>query len=106
MDTKEPDRIHPLHPYPWLQNSAISVSSALINVDDESLRKALKTYRTATATANNIPAYFIYNNEEMERIIEAKPRSKEQLTSIKGFGDVKVNKYGEDIIKIINSVLD
>lgn len=106
MDTKEPDQDSSSASVSMTANSAISVSSALINVDDENLRKALKTYRTATATANNIPAYFIYNNEEMERIIEAKPRSKEQLTSIKGFGDVKVNKYGEDIIKIINSVLD
>lgn len=106
MDTKEPDQDSSSASVSMTANSAISASLALINVDDENLRKALKTYRTATATANNIPPYFIYNNEEMERIIEAKPRSKEQLTSIKGFGDVKVNKYGEDIIKIINSVLD
>lgn len=105
-DTKEPDQDLSSPSASMTENLTISASSRLVNDDNESLRKALKTYRTATATANNIPPYFIFNNEEMERIIEAKPRTKEQLTTIKGFGDVKVNKYGEDIINIINSVLD
>ncbi|WP_163195400.1 HRDC domain-containing protein [Clostridium thermarum] len=75
-------------------------------VDKESLTKALKAYRMAKASANKIPPYMVYNNEEMDRIIEVLPRNKETYLSIKGFGNVKYEKYGEDIINIINSVID
>jgi superfamily II DNA helicase RecQ len=37
---------------------------------------------------------------------EAAPRTKEQLLAVKGFGNAKVEKYGEDIINIVNSVID
>ena len=37
----------------------------------------------------------------MEQIIKLKPRTKEDLISIKGFGPVKIEKYGQDIVDII-----
>jgi hypothetical protein len=73
--------------------------------DKERLIIALKGYRTATAKANSIPPYFIYNNEEMEKIVEALPKTKEEFLLIKGFGEVKFSKYGEDILNIIKGVL-
>lgn len=38
----------------------------------------------------------------MMDLLEKMPRSKEELKCVSGFGDVKVNKYGESIINIIN----
>lgn len=72
--------------------------------DEGILIKSLKTYRTATAASNSIPPYFIFNNEEMGKIIEVMPKNKQEFISIKGFGEVKFEKYGEDIINIIKSV--
>lgn len=69
----------------------------------DELRKALKAFRTAEAGSNNIPPYFVFNNDEMERIIDSMPHNKEDLHKIKGFGDVKIEKYGESILKIINN---
>ena len=77
-----------------------------IKGDEETLIKALKTYRTAKASSNSIPAYFVFTNEEMGKIVEVTPKNKQELISIKGFGEVKFEKYGEDIINIIKSVID
>jgi len=71
---------------------------------EETLVKALKAYRTSIATLNKIPPYYIFNNEEMGKIVEIMPKNKQQFISIKGFGEVKYEKYGEDIINIIKSV--
>ena len=77
-----------------------------IKNDEETLIKALKTYRTTKASLNNVPAYCIFTNDEMGRIVDVIPKDKQQLISIKGFGEVKFEKYGEDIIDIINSIID
>lgn len=62
---------------------------------------ALKEYRLNKSREQKVRQYFIYNNEMMEEIIKLKPESKEELILIKGFGPVKIEKYGEDIVDII-----
>ena len=48
-----------------------------------------------------IDTYFIYSNVQLEEITDKKPKTVDELKSIKGFGDVKCKKYGEDIIEIV-----
>lgn len=60
----------------------------------------LKEYRLSKSKELNIKPYLIYNNEEMERIIDAFPLSKEGFLNIKGFKEKKYNMYGKDIISI------
>nr|WP_297426630.1 HRDC domain-containing protein [Clostridium sp.] len=44
----------------------------------------------------------MYNNQDLESLIKAKPTTIEELILTKGFGRVKREKYGADIIEIIN----
>ena len=76
-----------------------------IKGDEENLIKALKTYRTAKASLDSIPAYCVFTNEVMNKIVEVMPKNKQEFISIKGFGEVKFDKYGEDIIEIIKSII-
>ena len=76
-----------------------------IKGDEENLIKALKTYRTAKASLDSIPAYCVFTNEVMNKIVEVIPKNKQEFISIKGFGEVKFDKYGEDIIEIIKSII-
>lgn len=66
-----------------------------------SLDDMLRNYRTEVSTQESVPAYFIFSNAEMEDIMKHKPKSHEELLEIKGFGKVKVEKYGDRIIEII-----
>lgn len=41
------------------------------------------------------------DNQELEAIIEVKPKTIEELKTIRGFGNVKCEKYGAEIIEIV-----
>jgi superfamily II DNA helicase RecQ len=67
--------------------------------------KELKEYRLKKSREEKVKPYFLYNNQELEAIIEVKPKTIEELKTIKGFGNVKCEKYGVDIIEIVKSNL-
>ncbi len=71
-------------------------------VIDNSLMDALKAYRMKKAKELHYQPYFIFNNAQMEQIIQLSPKTKEELCSIDGFGDKKYEMYGEDIITIVS----
>lgn len=73
------------------------------NNDNDALIKELKKFRYQKAEEENIPVYYIFNNQQMDSLIQAKPKTKEDLLKINGFGPVKVEKYGEEILNILNN---
>lgn len=73
-----------------------------VNIDnDDNLREALKMLRTKLSKDNSLKPYLVYTNEQLELLVETKPKSLEKLKSINGFGDHKCQKFGNEIIKII-----
>lgn len=76
-------------------------AKSLVNIEDTTVYKALKEYRLNTSRAEGIKPYYIYNNDEMEAIIRVNPKTKEELMKCKGFGEAKIQKYGESIISIL-----
>lgn len=71
--------------------------------DEDQLQEELKSFRLSTSRAEGIKAYFIFNNKEMEDLIAKYPRTEEELLTVKGFGQTKVEKYGQEILDIFNS---
>ncbi|MCB2308603.1 NERD domain-containing protein [Clostridium estertheticum] len=63
----------------------------------------LKAYRLKTSRDEGIKPYMVFSNAEMETLIKANPKSKSELHMVKGFGDKKVEKYGEEILEIIKN---
>ena len=68
---------------------------------EQNIIKELKAFRLTQSRKENIKPYYIFNDAQMENIIERNPRTKEELLQVSGFGNVKVEKYGEDIINIL-----
>jgi len=69
---------------------------------EEQLREELTAYRLQTSRDENIKAYYIFNNAEMEDMIVRYPRTEEELLAVKGFGKAKMEKYGDAILGIFN----
>lgn len=67
----------------------------------EKLRADLKAFRLERSRQEKIKPYFIFNDAQMEDLIEKNPRSKEELCQVAGFGMVKADKYGEGILEIL-----
>jgi hypothetical protein len=71
------------------------------SVDKESIRIALTKFRLDRSREEKIKPYFIFNNNQLDALLERMPTSPEELLKCEGFGPVKVDKYGEQILKIL-----
>ena len=67
------------------------------------LTEELKKFRLETSRKENIPAYYVFNNSEMEDLIARYPVTLGPLSDVKGFGLKKIEKYGEGILLIMNN---
>ena len=65
----------------------------------------LKTWRQDKSNEQNLPPYIIFTNNDLIAVTKCKPNDISQLFNIKGFGDTKIEKYGDDIISIINATI-
>ncbi len=72
-------------------------------INEDEIRNNLKEFRLNKSKEENLKAYMVFNNETMEQIISLMPKNLEELQMVKGFGDVKVQKYGNDILSIIKN---
>lgn len=68
----------------------------------EDLYRELKTFRLDRSREEGIRAYYIFTDAQLMDLIDKLPNNKAGLRNIPGFGDLKVEKYGDDILKIIN----
>ena len=92
----------------WLSSNVVEYNSIANkykkHIDDskDNLYEELRAFRKEKSKRMNIPAYYIFNDEEMEKIIKSRPKDLKELKSLNILSDVKLKLHGEDIIKIIN----
>jgi len=63
----------------------------------------LKKWRADKAEQLGYKNFMICHNPELIQIALHKPTSIDELKKIKGFGSLKSDKYGDDIVAILNS---
>ena len=68
------------------------------------LKERLIEFRKQRSKEKNIPAYYVFNNDELEKILQILPKTLEDLKKSKILNDVKVNAHGKDIVNIINQI--
>lgn len=68
----------------------------------DDISQELIEFRKVQSKEEGIAAYMIFNNKQMEDILEKMPSSDEELLKCQGFGKMKVEKYGEEILRIVN----
>ena len=74
-----------------------------VNINKEyKLRNKLKEFRTETAKKEKLRPFMIFKDEQIDELIKSKPNTKEQLLKVRGFGEIKVEKYGEEILNVFN----
>lgn len=74
-------------------------------LEESELYKELKQYRYNKSKEENNKPYFVYNNLQLEALVTATPKTIEELKLVNGFGPVKCEKYGQDIIEIVKKNL-
>ena len=71
----------------------------------EQLFNLLSEYRSKTARDNHVPSYIIFSDKTIIDICNYKPREKDELLKINGIGEAKFEKYGDDILSIVNNYI-
>ena len=72
-----------------------------IDITETPIYQALKQYRYETSKAEGVKAFYVYNNLQLEALIAIMPANLDELRKVSGFGDVKCEKYGKEILSII-----
>jgi len=73
--------------------------------NDELFQK-LRAWRFQRAQADRVPAYIIAHDRALEALAIRPPATTQELLASSGFGPAKVEKYGEDILKITREYVD
>ena len=72
---------------------------------DKNLYEKLKEYRLSCSRIEGVLPYMILSSNTLKEISGRYPVDNEQLKDIGGIGPVKISKYGEDIINIVNEYI-
>ncbi|HEX8288715.1 MAG TPA: HRDC domain-containing protein [Pyrinomonadaceae bacterium] len=75
---------------------------ALLTVDEEQKFNKLKQWRNERAAQDGLPPYMIAPNDSLMRLAASDIKSVEDFIAVKGFGEKRAQKYGEEIIRILS----
>lgn len=71
--------------------------------EQENKFNLLKQWRNERASQDGLPPYMIAQNESLMQIAAANIETVEDFLGIKGFGEKRAQKYGEEILEILKS---
>lgn len=74
-----------------------------MNEEEKVLFQNLKKWRTEKAVELGFKSFMVCYDSELFNIVVKKPKSIEELKMIKGFSNLKSQKYGDDIISLLKS---
>lgn len=85
------------------QKTPLPLNPQPIETPQEGLAAALRKWRISEGLKRNIAPYCILTNKTIGELAKRRPTTEDELRLISGIGDIKLLKYGEAILKIINT---
>jgi ribonuclease D len=79
------------------------IKEANLNTNQLNVFQKLKQWRAVKAGKMRMANFMICHNSELIDIAYNQPKSIDELRLIKGFGNKKADKYGNDIIAVLNT---
>ncbi len=70
---------------------------------DEDMLNKLKSWRLKKAQTDKVSAFIIAHNSLLEELARRKPQTAQALLGVKGFGQNKLDKYGEELLVILTN---
>lgn len=90
---------------PVLRNKHLPTQddTGTLNDNEKLLFQKLKIWRQEKAKSEGISSYIICHNSQLIQIIKTMPDNLEKLKTIKGIGKMKAEKYGKEILEVLNN---
>ena len=73
---------------------------------DEALFEKLRTLRKKLADEQRVPPYIIFSDKSLHEMCRSYPVTHGYMAGINGVGDAKLQRYGDDFIKVIKTYLE
>lgn len=67
------------------------------------LGERLRAWRRDRAKQDEVPPYVIFNDRTLAALAERRPRSRGELLAIEGIGPTKLDRYGEELLRILTT---
>jgi superfamily II DNA helicase RecQ len=61
----------------------------------------LRDLRKEMASAESVPVYVLFSNEQLAQMVQRRCRTKSDLASIEGIGENKIEKYAERMLPLL-----
>ena len=74
-----------------------------LTIQEQEVFSALKQWRNNFASNLGWSAFRICHNAHLMAISKVKPETIQELGKVKGFGEVRTEKYREDILAVLNA---
>ncbi len=74
----------------------------ILTPEEEIIYNALREWRNERASRDGVPPYLIAQNDSLMQIAKLQVKTKEEILQIKGFGEKRTDKYGDEILDILN----
>ena len=97
IDSKKNDAAHKKSEYKrgeFLRN---------LSAEDAGLYEAIKDWRRHAAEEENVPPYVIFGDRTIEDLIFKKPRTVRQLLNVFGIGEIKAEKFGSALLRLVEN---
>ena len=75
-----------------------------LTAEQENSYNALRTWRNERASRDGVPPYLIAHNDSLMQMATMSIKTHEDLLQIKGLGEKRVQKYGDEILRILNTI--
>lgn len=92
----EPDR-----PAGRSARSRTAAAAVDLSQDAQRLFEALRGWRAQEAREQSVPAYVIFNDNTLREIATRKPLTREDLASVSGVGQTKLERYGQALLHLV-----
>jgi DNA helicase-2/ATP-dependent DNA helicase PcrA len=80
-----------------------STEPLLAGEPEQGLYRALSAWRLARARIEEVPAYIVFHNRVLAEIADSRPRSRAELAAVPGVGPSKLERYGDEVLDLVNS---
>lgn len=82
-----------------------SAAAANLSDADRELFERLRAWRAETARAASVPAYVVFPDATLVGIADSRPGSLEELAEVSGVGKAKLERYGAEVLQIVEADL-
>ncbi|MFB4160816.1 DNA helicase RecQ [Geomicrobium sp. JSM 1781026] len=82
-----------------------TVATTSVSVDDPVFQQ-LKKVRTQLAKEHSVAPYMVFSDQTLRHLAVSQPKTKQEMLSIKGIGEHKLDVYGEAFLQALHQTVE